>query len=119
MKFQNFEEYGAFPNLEVLTDLTFRTKTQDVLTQGALLGEIGFLKNQPRAATATCESYVAAYYLPGDVLKAALNLFCDCDKKECFEAKIWRTWGLRVATALLQRLPAYFVSKYYWVQKKQ
>lgn len=109
---QKFEQYGAFPNSEVLSDLTFKTKASDIFTQGELIGEIGFLKNQPRSASATCGSYVTAYHFTNDLLTTALSAFqeAQCEGKECLEAKIWRSWGLRVATALLQRVPPYFVT---------
>ncbi|ODM98799.1 Sodium/hydrogen exchanger 8 [Orchesella cincta] len=105
---ESFEQYGAFPNSEVLTDLTFKGKTADILTQGALIGEIGFLKNVPRAATVTCGSYVTAYYFSTTALKTGMSIFGEGENKESLEAKIWRSWGFRVATALLQRLPAYY-----------
>lgn len=107
--FQNFEQHGALPNSEVFADLAFKNKTADILTQGELIGEIGFLKNQPRAASASCGSYVTAYHFSNDVLKTAIKLFRESETNDSLEAKIWRTWGLRVATALLQRLPTYFV----------
>lgn len=110
---QSFEQYGAFPNSEVLADLQFKNKTADILTQGELVGEVGFLKNQKRAASVSCGSYVTAYHFSNDVLKTAINLFRGTDTNDSFEAKIWRTWGLRVATALLQRVPTYFVIFYF------
>ncbi len=93
----------------MLADLQFKNKTADILTQGELIGEIGFLKNQRRSASASCGSYVTAYHFSSDVLKHAINLFRESDTNDSLEAKIWRTWGIRVATALLQRLPTYFV----------
>lgn len=102
------------PNCELLTDLKFVEKSCDIFSSGSVIGEVGFLKNQERAAEATCETFVTAYHFSNELLEEASNSFTNDASSvqpfDSFESRVWASWGLQVATALLKRHPEYDVS---------
>ena len=103
-----YEEDGIVPNMELFLDLTFRHEELDFFSTGTIIGEKSVLTGEPRAASVTCETVVTAYHLPQDMMKQALSIFTD--PFDSLESRMWRSFGIRLATALLPTQPAYSVS---------
>ena len=104
-----YEEDGIVPNMELFLDLTFRHEELDFFSTGTIIGEKSVLTGEPRSATVSCETVVIAYHLPQDLMKQALALFTD--PFDSLESRMWRSFGIRLATALLPTQPAYAVSR--------
>ncbi|CAL8091440.1 unnamed protein product [Orchesella dallaii] len=99
------EDYGVIPNMEVFQDLTFENDMDDYFSTGTVIGELGVVTDQPRAAKVTCETGVIAYHIPQSVMKTAMTAFDD--SYDSLEARIWRTCGMRLAASLLPTEPAF------------
>ncbi|ODM92698.1 Sodium/hydrogen exchanger 10, partial [Orchesella cincta] len=93
------EDYGAIPNMEIFQDLSFENEMDDYFSTGTVIGELGVVTDQPRAARVTCETGVIAYHIPQSVMKTAITSFDD--PYDSLEARIWRTCGMRLAASLL------------------
>ena len=104
---QAFEKFGIVPNMELFLDLTFRHEELDFFSTGTIIGEKNVLTGEQRCATVTCETMVTAYHLSQEKMKQALTLFAD--PYDSLESRMWRSYGIRLATALLPTQPAYAV----------
>jgi CRP-like cAMP-binding protein len=101
----NYEDHGIVPNMELFLDLTFLNEEVDFFSTGTIIGEKNVLTDEVRCATVTCETVVSAYHLPQAPMKQALNIFTD--PYDSLESRMWRSYGIKLATALLPTQPAY------------
>ncbi|CAG7640037.1 unnamed protein product [Allacma fusca] len=102
---KNYEDYGVVPNMELFLDLTFRSEEMDFFSTGTIIGEKSVLTGETRCATVSCETVVSAYHLPQAPMKTALSIFTD--PYDSLESRMWRSYGIKLATALLPTQPAY------------
>lgn len=93
--------------MELFLDLTFQNSEYDFFSTGTIVGEKSVLTEMSRAAIVSCETVVTAYHLPQEPMKAALEVFAD--PYDSLESRMWRSYGIRLATALLPTQPAYSV----------
>lgn len=102
-----YEQHGIVPNVELFLDLTYRNEEYDFFSTGTIIGEKSVLTGIPRSALVSCETVVMAYHLPQAPMKAALSIFAD--PYDSLESRMWRSYGIKLATALLPTQPAYAV----------
>jgi hypothetical protein len=93
------------------------------LSSGTVIGEVGYLKQQQRAASVSCETFVSAYHLSTGTLDDISSQLearrtedlegdaCDPSREmTLFQIKLWKSWGFKVASKLFHQLPQYDVS---------
>ncbi|CAH1803170.1 unnamed protein product [Owenia fusiformis] len=80
----------------------------DYMTIGNVIGELGVLLDRPRTATATSETSVQLYFISGNDMMRALNLFSQ------LEYRLWRVCAIRLACGILMKLPSFQG----WTQEK-
>lgn len=104
---QRFDEEGEVPNMELIVDLTFRSKEDDFFSTGTVIGEKSVLTGQLRAATVKCETSVFAYHISQATMLEALKKFND--PYDSLESRMWRAIGMKLALAVLPKHQNYAV----------
>lgn len=102
-------EKGMIPNTEMFLDSTFSSEEDDYLGCGLVCGELGVLTKQPRASSIRCETDVTVFHWSQTVVQTAISLFGGAyDSMEC---RLWRSYGIKLATEFLQTDPNYSVKQ--------
>lgn len=96
------------PNLEAYFDTTFDSEEIDFLTTGAVLGELGVVSKSNTNGSIQCVTNVVALHIKIEDMDEAMARFKV--KHDSLEARIWRSYGLRIGAALCPAQPAYQVS---------
>lgn len=98
-----------FPICELLSDLTFKDSFSDLIGPGAVIGELGYLKEECRSSAVTCETFLTAYFFSSAALAQASHACTVSSPSEDFSLHLWACWGSRVASSLCQYLPKFQV----------
>jgi sodium/hydrogen exchanger 10/11 len=99
------DEKGAIPNMEIYSEPTFEEAMTDYYTTGGVLGEMGVVTEDIRAASVTCETGVVAYHLSQSTMRKAVEAFDD--RYDSLEGRIWRSCGMKLAAVILPTQPAF------------
>ncbi|XP_064484392.1 sperm-specific sodium:proton exchanger-like isoform X2 [Ornithodoros turicata] len=97
-------EGGSLPNTDSYHWFISEGHMQDLLTVGAVLGELGVLTKKPRETRATCDTDVRAFHIPQQVMLDAIEKF---HQHPSLEYKLWRSCALKVARGVLSLEPKY------------
>ncbi|KAH7972836.1 hypothetical protein HPB52_017858 [Rhipicephalus sanguineus] len=95
---------GSLPNTDSYHWFVSEGHLQDLLTVGAILGELGVLTRKPRQTRATCDTDVRAFHLSQAVMLEALTRF---NRLPSLEYRLWRSCALKVARSILSLEPKY------------
>ncbi|CAN8000654.1 unnamed protein product [Ixodes hexagonus] len=95
---------GSLPNTDSYHWFMSQGHLQDLLTVGAVLGELGVLTKKPRQTRATCETDVRAFHVPQSVMLEAMQRF---SRHPSLEYRLWRSCALKVARSVLSVEPKY------------
>ncbi|KAH6926392.1 hypothetical protein HPB50_018099 [Hyalomma asiaticum] len=95
---------GSLPNTDSYHWFVSEGQLQDLLTVGAILGELGVLTRKPRQTRATCDTDVRAFHLSQAVMLEALTRF---NRLPSLEYRLWRSCALKVARSILSLEPKY------------
>lgn len=95
---------GSLPNTDSYHWFLSEGHLQDLLTVGAVLGELGVLTRKPRQTRATCETDVRAFHISQTVMLEALARFSSLPS---LEYRLWRSCALKVARSVLSLEPKY------------
>lgn len=95
---------GSLPNTDSYHWFVSEGQLQDLLTVGAILGELGVLTRKPRQTRATCDTDVRAFHLSQAVMLEALTRF---NRLPSLEYRLWRSCALKVARSILTLEPKY------------
>jgi len=106
----SLEKFGKIINKETMVDYTGNRHEEDYIGAPFVVGEIGLLTNDTRAASVECETDVVAYHVSHEVMQNALKEFDD--KYNSLESRLWRAVGMKLVVEYLPTQPAYIVSNY-------
>ncbi|EEC14996.1 hypothetical protein IscW_ISCW011292 [Ixodes scapularis] len=95
---------GSLPNTDSYHWFMSQGHLQDLLTVGAVLGELGVLTKKSRQTRATCETDVRAFHVPQSVMLEAIQRF---SRHPSLEYRLWRSCALKVARSVLSVEPKY------------
>lgn len=98
------KDSGSLPNTDSYHWFMSQGHLQDLLTVGAVLGELGVLTKKPRQTRATCETDVRAFHVPQSVMLEAIQRF---SRHPSLEYRLWRSCALKVARSVLSVEPKY------------
>lgn len=99
---------GLIPNTEMFLDLTFASEEDKYLGCGLVCGELGVITEQPRASSIRCETDVTLFHWPHEIVQISINFAGTYDGMEC---RLWRSFGIKLATEYLQTDSNYAVIK--------
>jgi len=103
-RLKRLEDRGIIPVVEMYT-ATMDDPMIDYVTSGSVLGELGVLSDNDRAASASCETGVVVYHLSKEAILTAIEMFGD--PYDSLESRMWRAIGMRIAAVVLPSQPAF------------